>query len=239
MQNLLSYKSKKILDFLFPPRCFICSKIVQINYSLCFECWKHIEFIHDPFCAKCGRQLHYSYEHENCKKINNISKIKYAVVYNEFSKKLILKLKYFDDLSISDIMANIIHNSTSYDFFCDIDIIAPVPLHFFRIFKRKYNQSALIGYKLCKSLKILNKWIPDLLIRTRNTKPQNDINQRFDNIKDAFKLSSKYNIMNKKILLIDDVITSGATFYECAKALKSTKEIRAIAFAGPKNYDYL
>jgi predicted amidophosphoribosyltransferase len=107
------------------------------------------------------------------------------------------------------------------DIFKQTDIIITEPLHKKRLLKRRYNQSVLLSAILARELMI--EHVPDLLIRTKNTPPQQDnIKKRSQNVRGAFKVGpdQRHALKNKNIMLIDDVYTTGATAENCAKALK-------------------
>lgn len=141
--------------------------------------------------------------------------------YDDSSSSLISKFKYSDQTHLAKYFAKLMTNSAA-EILPDIDFIAPVPLHKLRIIKRKYNQSAL----LAKNISALSdkKLILDLLIRTKNNKPQAVLSQaqRMKNVQGIFKVKEKHlsKIKGKNILLIDDVITTGSTINACAKVLK-------------------
>ncbi len=141
--------------------------------------------------------------------------------YDEASKTLIAKFKYFDQTNLAKYFAELMFKQAE-EILPDIDFIAPIPLHKFRIIKRKYNQSAL----LAKNIGVLSdkKVLLDLLVRIKNNKPQALLSQkaRKKNVAGIFKVKEKYSatIKGRNILLIDDVITTGATVESCCKVLK-------------------
>jgi ComF family protein len=120
----------------------------------------------------------------------------------------------------------------SFDLFEKADFVAPVPLHWRRLVSRKFNQSALILNHIPIHSQ---KKIYDLLLRHKNTPIQGTLGEedRIKNVKAAFKLNPKYQIKGKKILLIDDMFTTGATINACAKLLKrkGAKEVYCLSFA--------
>lgn len=99
-------------------------------------------------------------------------------------------------------------------------VLSPVPLHPVRLRWRGFNQSEILAKNLAEKLKL--KFIPDLLIRTKNTQTQSLLkkDQRQKNIKNAFALNPKYQILNDKFIIFDDIWTTGSTMKECAKTLK-------------------
>lgn len=140
--------------------------------------------------------------------------------YDEYSKALIIKFKYFDQTYMAKYFAILIKNQLQ-NLINNIDYIAPVPLHKLKLIKRRYNQSAILAKKLAKITNL--PVITDLLKRSINTKSQSSLDKelRKSNVNKAFIFNKKYQkqIFGKNILLIDDVITSGATINSCSKIL--------------------
>jgi ComF family protein len=146
-----------------------------------------------------------------------------VVKYDEFSKSLITKFKYADKTYAAKYFAELMYKQAK-EILPDIDFIAPVPLHKLRMISRKFNQSALLAAYISKLSGI--ETIPDLLFRIKNTGQQTRLNKksRSQNIAQAFILNEKYRqkISAKNILLIDDVITSGATINACCRILNKS-----------------
>jgi ComF family protein len=234
----------KALRFLFPPLCLSCSKHVGDWGEFCTTCWSDLVFISPPFCKKCGVPFDFKIEDDLlCPKCIQNSPhydiVRSVFLYNDISKKIILKLKHHDATHLALYMAQYM-DQNSYGLF-DVDIIAPVPLHWRRLLKRKFNQSELI----LKHLRISpDQKIYDLLKRHKNTPIQGTLgeNDRIANVKSAFKINPKYlkTIKGKKILLIDDMFTTGATINECAKVLKKkgALEVLCLSFARANRNSY-
>ena len=218
---------KDFIKIIFPNSCFICDKIISEGY-FCIDDWKKIRFLHKPACEICFWPFMFEVEGQircaNCIKdppvyFKSISVLK----YDEFSKSLITKFKYSDKTYIARYFADLIFGYGK-EILPDIDFIAPVPLHKLRLITRRYNQAALIANHFAKlsGKKIIN----DLLVRTKNTKAQATLNKKLrgKNIVGVFTLNKKYqqHIKGKNILLIDDVITTGATINSCSKVLKKS-----------------
>jgi len=216
---------KSILNIILPPTCICCKETILSNESgICSKCWKELDFITKPMCEKCGMPFDFSIEEgalcAECSSTKQpFEKMRCVFKYNDKSKKIILALKYGDRTDTANILASFL-NTAGEEFIQDIDIITPVPLHRLRLLRRTYNQSALLASALAKKNK--KEFIPDLIIRKKHTKPQGKFtrNVRKENLKGAFIANSKYDFSKKKILLIDDVITTGATTINCIKALK-------------------
>ena len=220
-----------IINFILPPRCYICGKILDEDKGICDECISKIEFLNKAICYKCGAPLFEQENKENkkilcgnCLKHKNkiiFQMMRSSCVYDEFSKKLILDFKFYDKTDLAPVLAKMLFVAGKDIFAEGIDIILPVPLHYTRLLKRRYNQSALLAKELGKLANIGVDY--KNLIKRKKTKAQVDCsgNERLTNLKDAFCIKYPEKLRGKKILLIDDVLTTGATLNECAKAIKS------------------
>lgn len=211
---------EKIINFLLPTKCVLCGSEVILAHTLCKDCFLKINFISDPACKLCGSELPYEgCACTNCTSIKNIfyDQIKAVFKYDNFSKNLILKFKHGDKPQLAKFFSNIMAPKIlSFD--NKFDYILPVPIHWKRYLKRKYNQSYLLAKLLARKNNIKISYKD--LIRIKNTIMQHgDITIREKNVKNAFLLKSNI-FSNKNILIIDDVITTGSTINECARILK-------------------
>ena len=224
---------RKIINFIIPHTCLKC-KTINIDYGLCSDCFKDISFITAPNCKSCGKPFVNKTKGKYCgvclrKKPKYI--LRSAVVYNDNSSPLILKFKHGDGTHIAPYMANEM-TKVIQDLVEDIDLIIPVPLHKFRLLKRKYNQSAYLAKIIGKNI---NKPCDYTRVkRIKNTASQGNksFSARVKNIRSAFLINNA-NIKNKNILIVDDVHTTGATINELSKTLLNSgaKQIYAVCFA--------
>lgn len=219
-----------LADIIFPRVCLSCKnklKSSSINNLICGHCWSKIKRNIPPFCRCCGRHLDKNNPAKsicpNCLKVKLCFDRAFSpCVYKGVIKELIHMFKYGgkDYLGplLSSLMTDFIEEFDVPVAF--LDLIIPVPLHKARLREREFNQSGLlaqhIGRQFHKDVR------EDVLIRCGNTKTQTDLDlhKRFANVKGAFCVSAKTCLRGKNILLVDDVLTSGATCSEAASALK-------------------
>lgn len=237
MTLMLAKYLQELQNLLYPPACFLCKERVDMFGYICASCWKKIDFISHPMCEVCSHPLPYAEtgvtECAACiRQAPPYQKARVLFSYTEHSKTLIHQFKYKDKTHLAPHLAKWCLQARE-DILEEIDLIAPVPLHRYRLIARRYNQSALLCSFLSKEIEVEAK--NDLLIRTRHTRPQSGLtrNQRKKNVQGVFTFNHRYleEIQDKKILLIDDVITTGATIHACTKTLlkAGAKEVNVLA----------
>ena len=228
-----------IFDILLPPRCLICRKTVYKENGLCSKCFNQIHFFSEQCCPVCGRP--YTFPVENSKQLicakclNNPPKIKAlkaVFAYDDFSKSLILPFKHADRTDVVPYLTKLMYRRGK-ELLSECDYIIPVPLHWKRLIKRKYNQSALLAVGLEKMSH--KTCLLTTLKRRKNTTSQGHKTkeERKKNVKDMFYVTNATDIEGKSIILIDDVYTTGATLNECAKVLlkAGAKQVTALVIA--------
>lgn len=225
--EIFRFGIKRLLNIIIPPRCLSCGSMTEESGMLCQNCWKNISFISKPFCECCGFPFEYDIGEALCagciKESKPFDNARSAFRYNEDSRKLITSYKYSDKTYGTESFARMMLRVAG-DLVSEADIISSVPLHRLRLLSRKYNQSALLANKIAK---ISNRTaMHDILFRKKNSKPQASLprNERMKNVKGVFAINDKYKefIKGKKIMLVDDVMTTGATVNECARLLKKS-----------------
>ena len=216
----------RMLNFVCPPVCPICRSPTPEAHHICPECFKELDFITPPQCAACGMPFEFDmWAGSLCgaclRKLPRYDMARACFVYNEASKKLILPFKHGDRMELTPLLVKLLEQ-TGRDVIQESDVVIPVPLHRLRLMKRKYNQAALLAQKIAR--KHRKTYLPDTLIRTKHTASQGHLHahQRRRNVAGAFALKDARKVRGKNVLLIDDVMTSGATADECAKVLKKT-----------------
>lgn len=229
---------KRLLNLILPQRCLKCDEILDADPGLCGPCWSQIRFISDPQCSHCGLPLDFEVGDEGLCGSCAVSPPLYdkgrsVFVYDDASKGMILRFKHGDSTHGAPAFAKWM-GTVGQDLLKDTDLIIPVPLHWTRLFTRTYNQAQLMATHLCK-LAPHASLEPALLKRHKRTPPQGHLSKegRIENVKSSFKASKPHLIKGKSILLIDDVLTSGATLNACAKELKKAgaKKVFALTLA--------
>lgn len=215
----------KTLDIIFPPQCLVCRARVTAHGTLCTGCWGEIKFIAAPYCACCGLPFEFSLGEEalcgECiKERPPFSRARTAFCYDEHSSKLVTALKFSDQLHLAAIYGKWL-DKAGKELILSSDVIVPVPLHWRRFIRRRYNQSALLAQALAKQTGLTV--LEDGLTRRKHTTPQTGLSreQRQKNLRGAFVIHNhhKDTIKGKSVLLVDDVMTTGSTIHQCSKTL--------------------
>lgn len=192
--------------------------------GLSAEAWSRIHFLDGPVCDGCGLPFEYD-TGVRCPAClaepRAFDAARAACLYDETSRDPILKLKHADRLDLAPLLARWISRSAR-ELIAEADAIAPVPLHPFRLISRRFNQAAEIARPLSAMTGV--PYLPDALVRKRATDSQGGKSGsgRRRNVAGAFEVPASRvgQVAGRRILLIDDVLTTGATAEGCARALK-------------------
>ena len=212
------------LNLVLPPRCLACGAEVEASHGLCAPCWRKLTFLAEPCCACCG--LPFAYDLGNgtlcgaCLRAPPLYDFARAALrYDEGSRGLVLGFKHGDRLHGAPAFGEWMRRAAGA-LLAEADLLVPVPLHRLRLLKRRYNQAALLAHAVGRASGI--KVAPDLLQRRRRTASQGEFGPegRRRNVQGAFALKRGATVAGRSVILVDDVLTTGATGEECARVLK-------------------
>jgi len=229
----------RILDFILPTSCSFCNNPVGDSNIpfFCSACWADFTLIQGPVCPHCGRPfdspdaLTHSPDHVclPCRREPPLFDQALSVGYFEGSlREAVHQFKYRPCRSLGSPLGEWM--STNVHMVRDIDLVMPVPLHVSRLKERGFNQALLLAHRMSETHRI--PFSCDNLCRTRHTRPQVELTgvERIRNVAGAFTLRQPEVVVDRSIVLIDDVFTTGATMNECASVLKQAGAAHVTAF---------
>ncbi|WP_339948312.1 ComF family protein [uncultured Albimonas sp.] len=213
-------------NLLYPPQCTWCRSEVQEAHALCPACWREATFIAHPLCDRCGSPMSGAEDAPFCDhclgRRLEFARARAAVLYEGVGRDLTLALKHGDRLDIARPAATWMIRA-GRELLDRADVIAPVPLHWRRLLRRRFNQSAELARRV--SMRTGVPCCADLLARTRATPMQRGLSReaRAANQAGAFAVPARRRarVEGTAVLLIDDVYASGATLSACAAALRA------------------
>lgn len=216
-----------LIDIILPPRCVFTGDHVDAQGTISPQIWASLNFLSDPLCRCCGFPFEFkvaSGEEALCaaclKEKPVFTMARSALAYDEASKDFVLGFKHGDRMEAAVPMMPWL-KMAGKDFWEQADVIVPVPLHRWRLLRRRYNQAAVMASYLGKS--VSKTVCLDGLIRVRATPTQGHLKakEREKNVRRAFAVNPcrSHMLKGKNIVLIDDVLTTGSTVTECAKEL--------------------
>lgn len=230
--------ARALLDFLYPPLCVLCRVPVSDPGSLCGACWKEIAFLDGPVCSRCGVPFEIDPGADTLcaachARTPAFDRARAVMRYDDASKKPVIAFKRADRLDLAPAFAQWLKRAGGEDIAL-ADVVVPVPLHAMRLWSRRYNQAALLAKRLAHDGG--KPFEPLILRRTRATQSQGvmpSAKARRRNVMGAFRVDPRRAaaVKGRNVLLVDDVITTGATAEACARALKRAGAARVFVLA--------
>ncbi|OAF11467.1 competence protein ComF [Bradyrhizobium centrolobii] len=237
-RHALSHAARLALDIALPTLCVSCREPVD-GEGVCAACWARLSFIAPPYCPRLGIPFVYDpgpdmLSMEAIASPPAYQRARAAVRYDDVARTLVHALKYQDRTDLAPAMGRWMARAGS-ELLTDADMLVPVPLHWRRAWRRRYNQSGALARIIARQSGV--KIRGDVLRRVRATEQQIGLSraQRATNVQGAFQVSAdlQSEVQGRHIVLIDDVLTSGATADACARALLRAKaaQVDLLVFA--------
>lgn len=228
-----------VLGLALPPTCISCGRVTGEAGGLCGTCWGTMTFISRPYCERTGTPFAFDpggplISPEAQADPPAFDRARAAVTFDGGARALVHNLKYADRLDLAAPMARLMVQA-GRELLADADMLVPVPLHPYRLWRRRFNQAALLARHIARASAVPAR--ADLLVRKRGTPSQTTLSraERRANVADAFAVSrnAQNSIAGAKLLIVDDVFTTGATLDACARILRRAGAARvdALTFA--------
>ena len=229
-----------VLSLIYPPTCAGCGAATADPGALCPVCWSGLRLIEEPVCQRYGTPFAVDFGVGPLLSPRAIAeppvfeRARAVALYDGVARRLVHRLKYEDRLDLAGVMARMMAAS-GRTLIAEAECLVPVPLHRGRLWRRRFNQAALLGRAIAAGADL--DFAPAALVRIRATRPQVGLSRaaRAENLSGAFRVpdSEAHHIRGRRVLLIDDVTTTGATGNAAARALRrgGAKSIDLLTFA--------
>ena len=215
----------RLVDLVLPPRCLSCAGTVASPAALCAACWRGLALIERPFCERLG--IPFAYDHgpgmlsaDAIASPPAYGRARAAVRYEGAAVGLVQRLKYRDRVDVAPLMGRLM-TAAGADILAEAEMLIPVPLHPLRLWRRRFNQAAPLCQTIAAATGLPHR--PFLVRRQRRTKRQVGLSraERTANVQGAFRVgeAQKPALRGRRVVLVDDVITTGATIEAVARTL--------------------
>lgn len=221
----LAYAGRTLVGLVYPPGCIACGSATGEPHTLCAACWRGMRFVERPYCERLGTPfpVDLGMSLVSPAAIADppvFARARTVVRYDEAARQLVARLKYSDRLDLAPALGRMMARAGA-ELARDADVVVPVPLHRVRLWRRRYNQSMELARPVAAAFDI--PCDPSLLARVKRTRPQVGLSraQRGENLQGAFRVpdGAKARLRGRRVLLVDDVMTTGATANAAARAL--------------------
>ncbi|MDF3059969.1 MAG: ComF family protein [Microvirga sp.] len=231
--------ARVVLGIVYPPTCIGCGGATGEPHSLCARCWSQIAFIERPFCERLGTPFAIDLgmpllSPAAIAEPPVFERARAVARYDDVARRLVHRLKYGDRLELARALATMMVRSGA-ELLAEAQVIVPVPLHRWRLWWRRFNQAMALASVVSKASGV--PCDPFLLARVKPTKPQVGLSkaQRGENLQGAFRVpaEARPRLEGKRVLLVDDVLTTGATANAASRALLrgGARAVDVLAFA--------
>ncbi len=221
--------ARGLVNAVLPPQCLACDAIVATPGSLCSQCWMSAKFITAPQCDVCGVPFSFDVGVDAicgaCSRERpQFDRARAVLRYDDLGRRLVVSFKHGDRTHGAPTFGRWLARAGG-ELIAEADLVAPVPLHRLRLMRRRFNQSAMLAHAVCRCpAGGTLQFAPDLVLRRRHTPSQAGLNaaQRRRNVRNAFAVNPRRiaQVDGRRVVLVDDVFTTGATVSECARMLR-------------------
>ena len=230
-----------LVDLIYPPRCPLCGESIARQGGLCTACWGELAIPGEPACATCARPFNTEHEGGRMQCAPCIAEpprhagVAAGVLYNDAARRLVLAFKHGGKIGLAPLLARLIAARLANDADNEVPLLVPVPLHRWRLWNRGYNQAALFARELARAGK--GELQVDLLRRNKQTQSLGGLGkrarQRMLRGTIVVNRTREFVLRGRQVILVDDVLTSGATSDACVRALLSAgaKSVKIACFA--------
>ena len=235
---LLKQTLNATLNLVLPNHCLACEEALSDEPYLCGFCSDQVSVINGPRCKECGKPVgEFSTRENRCAECKRhplqFSQASAPLPYSTVTRDLLLKLKFERKPLIADFFADFLaQHFASMSWLVKVDVVVPVPMHWFKHLVRSYNQAGLLANNMASQFGMP---VSNALKKTRHTQPQVRLarSARLKNVEHSIAVKKPADIRGKIVLLIDDVMTTGTTCSECARVLyeAGAEEVFALTVA--------
>ena len=224
-RSFARHGARTLIGLVYPPTCIACGGATGEAHTLCARCWSEMRFIERPFCERLGTPFAVDLgipllSPAAIADPPVFERARAVALYDDVARTLVHRLKYGDRLELARALG-LMMTRAGPELLADADVIVPVPLHRWRLWRRRFNQAMALAEIVSRRSGV--PCDPFCLLRVKATRPQVGLSQtqRRENLQGAFRVppDAKPRLMGKRVLLIDDVVTTSSTANAASRAL--------------------